>query len=57
MTEDGPLKKDDLLKILSKCNDGFDTSELHIQADKALIKFINDPEITEAYNKIYKWYD
>lgn len=28
----------------------------HLDADKALLKYINDPEITEAFHNIKKWY-
>lgn len=28
----------------------------HLDADRALLKYINDPEITEAFNNIKKWY-
>lgn len=28
----------------------------HIAADEALIAYINDPEVTEAFNRLDKWY-
>ena len=28
----------------------------HVKADEALLEFINDPEITEAFDAIEKWY-
>ena len=50
------LKKEDLLKILKGLEASGDTESAHADADDALIDFINDPEITEAYEKIDKWY-
>lgn len=45
-----------LLKILKEINEIADTEEGHIKADRALIDFINDAEIAEAFEKINKWY-
>lgn len=28
----------------------------HIEADSLLLKYINDPEITKAFDAISKWY-
>ena len=28
----------------------------HQRADEALLEYIGDTEVTEAYNAIYKWY-
>jgi hypothetical protein len=42
-----------LLEI-SKLDD--DTEQEHMDADGLLLEFINDKKVTEAYNKIYKWY-
>lgn len=50
------MTKAELLKELKKYIKNTDTEVAHIDADEALIKFINDPEITKAYNKIGKWY-
>ncbi len=54
------MKKEELLKELAKeetYNDGtMDIEKTHIKADELLLKFINDPEVTEVFNKICKWY-
>ena len=33
-----------------------DEEEAHILADRALLDFINDPEVTKKFLRIYKWY-
>jgi len=54
------MEKEQLLKELAKeetYGDGVvDTEKTHIKADKLLLEFINDSEITKAFNKIDKWY-
>ena len=51
------LEKHELINILSELADGgIDAVEDHIEADKALLKYINDPAITKWYRKIRKWY-
>lgn len=49
------MTKEELIKKLIEADDG-DNESSHIQADKLLIEFINDPDIAEAYNAIDKWY-
>jgi len=50
-------KKELLVTLKEVYNNGvYDEEAAHIQADYALIEFINDNEIREAYNKIGKWY-
>ena len=51
------LNKLRLLEFLIELNRlNFDEEEAHVLADKALLKFINDPEVTEAFEDINKWY-
>mgnify|MGYP001581603131 CR=1 FL=1 len=45
-----------LLKALRKALLSNDTEGAHVDADEALIVFINDPEITTAYYAVPKWY-
>jgi len=54
-TERGERKKE-LLKILKRALRSMDQESAHVDADEAIIKFINDPEISEAYYAIPKWY-
>jgi hypothetical protein len=56
MTND-KLSKEELLNILRKCQDDDSHDDAHIRADNALIEFINDGDIKDAYEKIYKWYN
>lgn len=50
------MTKEELLTTLKKCKEDIDTECAHSEADDALIEFINDPDITEAYRSIAKWY-
>ena len=51
------LSKEELLDILLKCQDDDSHDDAHIRADNALIEFIDDGDIKDAYEKIYKWYN
>ena len=50
------MSKEELLQVLKDCAASYDQEGAHIEADEALIRYINDPEITEAFNAIDKWY-
>jgi hypothetical protein len=50
------MTKEELLATLQDIDENWDMESGHKAADKALINFINDPEIKEAYEKIGKWY-
>lgn len=57
------MTKDELLKALKEINDrqyfdlGFtDCDEDHQEADKLLLEFINDEEVTKIFLDIEKWY-
>jgi hypothetical protein len=45
-----------LKEELKKCYDLF-TDEGHIKADKLLLEYINDKEVTELFNNLPKWYE
>jgi hypothetical protein len=49
------MTKDELITRLKKAEE-LDRETYHIQADDLLLEFINDPEITAAYNAMNKWY-
>lgn len=49
-------KKEALLKKLKEFKALGDTEAAHGYADDALIEYINDKEITKAYESIDKWY-
>jgi len=50
------MTKEELLKILEECAESFDNERAHADADKALIEYINDSDIEQAYKAIDKWY-
>lgn len=52
------MTKQELLEILKKLEERetYDIELVHIEADNALIEYINDPEIKKAYEEIPKWY-
>ena len=51
------MTKDELIAKLQEIeNTGGDTEHDHYVADKALIEYINDSGIKEAYEVIDKWY-
>ena len=45
-----------LLVLLRRLSKSDDPEEAHVNADDALIAFINDAEIADAYSAIAKWY-
>ena len=48
-----------LLEMLANClrrNEDGDTESIHMEADAALLDYINDKDITKAFHAIYKWY-
>lgn len=48
------VDKKELIRILKR--DTGDKEVDHGNADDALLDFINDKEITEAFNSVDKWY-
>lgn len=49
------MTKEELLKELEKAN-RMDPESGHDYADEALLEFINDKDITDAFEKLEKWY-
>lgn len=49
------MNKEELISKLKTFHTGDEEMD-HIHADKALLEYINDPEITDAFEKIDKWY-
>jgi len=45
-----------LLARLKECQQNGDHESAHCEADDALLEFINDDEVTKAFNAIEKWY-
>ena len=50
------MNKQKLIEKLREIQKYGDTEQAHGSADDALIEYINDPEIKEAYDDIKKWY-
>lgn len=54
--DDDEKRKRRLLRRLKQEAKNSDTEEAHINADHLLLVYINDDEITWAYNQIDKWF-
>ncbi len=50
------MTKEELLKKLRECENNGDTEVAHSDADDLLIGYINDKDITDAYENVSKWY-
>lgn len=50
------MEKKELIEKLKHFEQYGDTEGAHIEADKALLEYINDSEIEIAYDNIKKWY-
>lgn len=51
------MSKADLLVVLRERATGLKDAEAdHVKADEALLAYIDDPEISEAFEAIDKWY-
>lgn len=51
-----PERRVALLRELHRIRDEEDTEGGHVAADKAILDYINDDEITAAFRLIPKWY-
>lgn len=51
-----PLSRDEIIQILKDLSIDDDYEVTHGLADYAIIKYINDKEIEDAYNEVGKWY-
>ena len=50
------MDRQELIKKLNEWADSTDYEIAHRFADELLLEFINDKEISEAYDSIGKWY-
>jgi hypothetical protein len=50
------MTKVELLAILAECKRYSDVEDAHRSADDALLRYINDPDIRQAFDSIEKWY-
>jgi hypothetical protein len=50
------INKEQLLGLLKDCKEDLDVENNHRKADDALLAFINDVEVTQAFEDIERWY-
>jgi hypothetical protein len=50
------MNRDELLRQLAKFDEMDDLESAHWAADMALLEFIDDEEITAAFQQIERWY-
>ncbi len=50
------MHRDQLLDLLRSLANARDIEASHATADDALLEYINDPEISAAFNALEKWY-
>ena len=50
------MTKEELIIALKELQTYGDPESAHSQADRLLLAYINDTEVTEAFNGIDKWY-
>ena len=50
------MDRTELIKELKKLDECYDFESAHYNADRLLIKYINDKEIEDAYDNVGKWY-
>lgn len=51
------MTNEELIKQLNDLNNDCDCEKAHRKADGLLLEFINDEEITDAFDEIEKWYE
>jgi len=49
-------KKAECIVALHQAERDKDTENAHMNADRALLDYIDDPEIREAYEDVPRWY-
>lgn len=50
------MDREEVIRVLKELAESCDPERAHGEADDLLLAYINDPEITELYDKIEKWY-
>ena len=50
------MNKRDLIEKLKKLQECIDKERAHSDADKFLLEYVGDEKVTEAFEKIEKWY-
>lgn len=55
-TSDERLTRERLLAELRALQESGDPERAHAEADDLLLRFIDDPEVAEAFDAVPKWY-
>lgn len=50
------MTEKELIDKLNELNDKYDTETAHAEADRLLLNYINNDNITKAFDKVNKWY-
>jgi len=50
------MTKEELLSILKELQENGDQEIAHAKADDALLEYINDEDVSKAFEEIDKWY-
>ena len=50
------MTKEELIAKLKECALNDDTEVAHLDADDALLEYINDPDVKAAFDDVDKWY-
>lgn len=54
---DSKISREGLLKVLKELSEiKHDPEVAHSEADEAILRYINDPEIEKAFEEVPKWY-
>jgi hypothetical protein len=53
---DKQITKEELIKKLKEFAENDDYEMAHAEADDLLVLYLNDEEITDAYDSVGKWY-
>lgn len=49
------MSRDELIAVLNECQLG-DPQDSHVDADQALLDYIDDPGVSAAFDALTKWY-
>lgn len=55
-SEGREVTKQELIEKLRELKKDADLEMAHVDADDYLLEYINDPQVTEAFHAINKWY-
>jgi len=50
------MTKEELLLILRDCGESGDVEGAHQRSDRALVEYVDDKDVADAYYGFFKWY-